>query len=122
MNEIKRMQFLAGLNEIKVNNPINVFHVTDLGREMVENFVALEKLAEKFGVNELLKDEGPEQEIFAQTQLLYIFSDTYGEGIIKMKEINRLEDYESKCSKIWDEITENNLYQLETFKKLNFIK
>lgn len=122
MNEINRLQQLAGINEIKINNPVDVFTVTDYGRQTVNDFVTMEKLSQKFGCGELLKDSGPESELYRIPQLLYIFSDTYGEGIIQMNEINRKEDYLRIYTTRWDENPDNAIESLEDFKKLNLIK
>ena len=123
MNEVNRLQKLAGINEIKVIKPSDkIFVVTDLGRQRVEEFVTMEKLSENFGVSELLKNEGPDFEGYRIPQLLYIFSDTYGEGIIQMNEINRKEDYLRIYMARWDDEGNNATEELENFKKLNLIK
>ena len=123
MNEVNRIQKLAGINEIKVIKPSDkIFVVTDLGRQRVEEFVTMEKLSENFGVSELLKNEGPDFEGYRIPQLLYIFSDTYGEGIIQMNEINRKEDYLRIYMARWDDEGNNAIEELENFKKFNLIK
>lgn len=123
MNEVNRLQKLAGINEIKVIKPSDkVFIVTDLGRQIVEDFVTMEKLSQKFGCGELLKNEGPESDLYRIPQLLYIFSDTYGEGIIQMNEINRKEDYLRIYMARWDDEGNNAIEELENFKKFNLIK
>ena len=123
MNEVNRLQKLAGINEIKVIKPSDkIFVVTNLGRQRVEEFVTMEKLSENFGVSELLKDEGPDFEGYRIPQLLYIFSDTYGEGIIQMNEINRKEDYIKIYTENWDGDVNNAIEELENFKKFNLIK
>ena len=122
MNEVNRLQQLAGINEIKINNPSDIFIVTNLGRQRVEEFVTMEKLSENFGVSELLKNEGPDFEKYRIPQLLYIFSDTYGEGIIQMNEINRKEDYLRIYMALWDDEGNNAIEELENFKKFNLIK
>lgn len=121
MNEIKRMQQLAGLNEIKINNPTDYFIVTEHGKGVLKEFILFEKLSEKFGCGELLKNEGGESELYSIPQILYIFSDTYGEGIIKINEINRMEDFMKKYIDIWagEDDAEKDLYNL---RKLNLIK
>jgi hypothetical protein len=108
------------LQEIKVNNPNTIFRVTDKGKEYIEDFIRLEKLSEKFNIGELVKDEGPESELFRVSQLLYIFSDKYGEDIISIDKPNKLEDYISKYVTIWgDEPTSKP--DLKTFIKFGFI-
>ncbi len=108
------------LSEISVNKPGTSFTVTPKGIEWVDDFVKLEKLSQKFGCGELLKDEGPEDIRYELTQLLYIFSDTYGEGIINMKKPNNMDDYVKKLQHIWDE-GDNGHQHLLNFIKIGFI-
>jgi len=122
MDEILRMQKLAGIDEIKVNNPTDYFVVTNYGKQLIKEFELFEKLSEKFGCGELIKNEGGEIELYSIPQLLYIFSDTYGEGIIQMNGINRKEDYLRIYTTRWDDEGNNAIEELENFKKLNLIK
>lgn len=109
------------LQEIKINNPNTIFRVTDKGKEYIEDFVLLEKLSDKFEIGELIKNEGPESEIFRFSQLLYIYSDKYGEGIILIDKPNKLEDYMSKHFKIWSDDENESKRDLKSFIKLGFI-
>lgn len=122
--EIQRLQELAGINyinEIKVNNPSHNFQVTPKGIQAVNDFIQLEQLADKFEVGELLKDEGPEKLKYRVTQLLYIFSDTNGEGIIKMNNINTIEAVSKMYAKRWDPDVDNLLEELRNFMELGYI-
>ena len=121
MNEIKRLQRLAGIDEIKINKPGSSFKVTPLGKKRVEEFITLLELAEIFEVKELLNDKGPENKIFRITQMLWIFSDMYGESIIKMNDNNLLEDYLNLYNNIWEEDYEESKIQLTDFMKLGYI-
>jgi DNA-binding PadR family transcriptional regulator len=109
------------LQEIKINKPGNIFKVTDKGKEYVNDFVILERLSEKFGCGELLKNEGGESELYSVPQLLYIFSDTFGEGIISMDGLNKIDEYIQKYTNIWEPEEINGLKVLKNFEKFGFI-
>ena len=121
MNEIKRLQELAGINEMRINNPTNSFKVTELGIQMLNNFVTLKLLGNIFEISELLNNEGPESIKFEMTQTLYIYSDEYGEGIIKIKENNNIDEYFSQYNKIWDDDKEQYILDLKKLEQQGYI-
>jgi hypothetical protein len=121
-NEIQRLQELAGLNEMKINNPNKTFKITDLGIQALEDYHRLLELAKKFDVSEILKDDGPEYDKFRITQLLHIFSDIYGEGIIKTNGLNTLDGYISSYMDIWDGEDESYANKdLKDFIKMGYV-
>ena len=121
MDEIKRLQQLAGISEIKINNPNNSFQVTDYGRQIVEDITNIFKLAEKLNISELLHDQGSESEIFQYAHNLQIWSDTHGESMIKMSGNNTLEEYDSLYLSIWDDDVEQGRKVLKKYAELKFI-
>ena len=109
------------LSEIKVNLVSRGFEVTDKGKEYIEDYYKLIKLSAKFDIQELLNNEGPESNIFQVSQMLFIFSNKYGENIILLDKPNKLEDYITRYRDIWDGDIEGAKKHLKLFMEFNFI-
>lgn len=105
MKEIKRLQELAGINEIKVisGTENRDIIVTEKGKQYVEDFYNLMQIARRLEVVELLNDDGPQSEIFSNAQLLNIMSDKYGESIINIDSPTSLEDFIKNFKYKWDD-------------------
>jgi len=88
MNEIKRLQQLAGiLTEIKVNNPNHNFKLTPAGKKVYTDLSLLYDLIKEYG-NDNVLDTLHESDKYQSCLLLSIFID---EALISLNDINTID-------------------------------
>ena len=124
MKEIKRLQELAGINEVKIISGTenkNII-VTDKGKQYVEDYYKLMSIARRLEVDELLNDDGPQSEIFNKAQLLNIMSDKYGESIINIDSPTKLEDFSKNFKYKWDDQEDVDIDYIKELIKYGLIK
>jgi len=109
------------LNEITIANPSEQFRVTPKGKQTIEDIHNLVILAGKYGVDDLLSDEGMEKEAYRTARILNIYCDVHGEGMIKTHEINTLEEFLKLYISIWSDDIEAAKDYLKIFIKEGYI-
>jgi hypothetical protein len=111
------------LKEIKINNPSDVFHVTDEGKLAAEDYYKIKTLLEKYiGHSDIDLDQILLEIKGSQYLDLLQFSVFVDERIINKNAINKYSEVLDKGERIvgWEE-DELKGY-LENFKKHNWIK
>lgn len=114
------------LDEIKVNNPKDIFQVTELGRKSLDDIFKLEDLINEWGgkKSDLIRDsffEGSNK--YNEIYQLYICSSKYGENIIQDNGINKIEDFKKLYDqKIGDEDGTEAEQMYKAWKEQNWIK
>jgi len=112
------------LDEIKINNPTDIFQVTEEGRKGIEEIYQLEQLLDKWGgdQSDRIRDLLQGLEKYANMFWLYVVSSKYGESIIQDNGINKIKDFKDKyITKLGGEEEEAN-WMLEFWKKQGWIK
>jgi hypothetical protein len=114
------------LNEIKVNTPSSTIIVTEKGEEATRQMSLLHKSADFFNLESgnihQLADGTPSERLFFATLNLWIFSDRYGEGIIKLNNPTTEKEYLSKYTNVWDDDIESAKNNLKQFEEQGLIK
>jgi len=114
------------LSEIKVNTPPVNIAVTEKGEEAIRQMSLLHKAAGFFDLESGdiydLADGSPSEPLFFAALNLWIFSDRYGEGMIKINGLTTKKEYLDKYSKIWDTDTDNAEDNLIRFEKQGLIE
>lgn len=82
------------LNEVKVTNPNRTFTLTPEGKIQFEKFVKLQELAIELNIMETIHASNDDK-IWAFINL-DMMSDTQGESIIKINDINNVDDVMNK--------------------------
>lgn len=90
------------LVEIEVANPTEQFKVTDKGKQALEDMHNLAILSMKYGTSELWDDVMERSNTYRIAKIFSMFSDTSGEGMIKVNETNTLGQYLKLYQEIWD--------------------
>jgi len=108
------------LSEIKVNTPPVNIAVTKKGEEALRQMNLLHKAAGFFNLESGdiydLADGSPSEPLFFAALNLWIFSDRYGEGMIRVDGFTSKKEYLDKYFKIWDtnmNDAEDNLIRFE---------
>jgi len=99
------------LNEIKIQNPNTIFHITDKGKEALTNYNIMMRAAGDLGleiVDYLMDDRN-----FSNINLFNIFGPD-GERMIDIKN-NTIESYLERYRKIWDDDDESAKIHLRMF-------
>lgn len=114
-------------NEIKINNPNDMFQVTEVGRKVIEEVHQCFMFIEKYTKNkeDLIIDESFNSgNKFNNAFYLYNCSSKYGENIILDNSINKIEDYLKKYDKVFgiEEDTVEALAFISYWKEQGWIK
>lgn len=109
-------------NEIKVNNPNDIFHVTELGKQVNDGVYQLHMALNKIN-DDKLRDSIMDLDNFNLQNWFYIINSKYGENIIETDKPNKLQDYlQNYDNKMGDEDGKEALIYFENFKKKGWIK
>ncbi len=109
-------------NEIKVNNPNEVFQVTEEGRKTVEEAYQIILLVKKYlDIDSPHEIDDFNQDKYVKADLFYILSSKYGENVIRDGGINKVNDYIQRYIKVWGD-KETGLEDLKSFKEYGWIK
>jgi len=112
------------LNEIKINNPNDIFQVTDNGRKVIEEVYQYFMFIEKYvkTKEDLIIDESFNSgKLFNDAFYLYNCSSKHGENVILDNQANKIEDYLKKYEKVFGE-DEEAMELLNNWKKQGWIK
>jgi len=114
------------LDEIKVNAPTGQIVVTQKGKEALAHMDILHSGARYFDIEsgEIydLADGSPSENLFFAALNLWIFSDRYGEGIIKLNYPVTKKEYLDKYLRIWDDDIEGAQNMLNKFENQGLIE
>ena len=114
------------LDEIKVNAPTGQIVVTQKGKEALAHMDILHSGARYFDIEsgEIydLADGSPSEDLFFAALNLWIFSDRYGEGIIRLNNPTTKREYLDKYFKVWDSDMEKAQYMLDKFENEGLIE
>jgi DNA-binding PadR family transcriptional regulator len=107
------------LAEIKVNNPNDIFHVTELGKQAFQDFINLNRIVGKYITDDTIG-------IFDDTKNknwwdLLNYSIAVDEAVIDLEKTNKLENYLKSYNDIFGDDKEALSY-LESYKKQGWIK
>lgn len=110
--------------EVKINNPRSHFIVTSKGKEAQKDFNDLLRIINKLKVSELIHEDivYSSYEIITWLQMLDIYSDNEGEGIIKMNEKNSIEQFINGSKNIIGYDKEEAQEHIKIFQKYGWIK
>jgi len=114
------------LDEIKVNAPTGQIAVTQKGKEALTHMDILHSGASYFDIESgdihELVDGSPSENLFFAALNLWIFSDRYGEGIIKLDNPTTKKEYLDTYLKVWDTDMEGAQNMLDKFKNEGLIE
>jgi hypothetical protein len=114
------------LDEIKVNAPTGQIAVTQKGKEALAHMDILHSGARYFDIESgeihELVDGSPSEDLFFAALNLWIFSDRYGEGIIKLNNPITKKEYLDKYLSIWDDDIEGAQNMLNKFENQGLIE
>jgi len=114
------------LDEIKVNAPTGQIVVTQKGKEALAHMDILHSGTSYFDIESVdiyeLVDGSPSEDLFFATLNLWIFSDGYGEGIIKLNNPITKKEYLDKYLSIWDDNIEGAQNMLNKFENQGLIE
>jgi hypothetical protein len=115
------------LKEIKINNPTDVFRVTDTGKQAYYDYHSLVKILDRYIENEdyieLMLSLGVKENQTNQTMLnLLNFSVVEDERILNLNDTNKISEFIEKGERImgWSESEARAL--ISEFKKEGWIK
>jgi len=114
------------LDEIKVNAPTGQIVVTQKGKEALAHMDILHSGTSYFDIESGdiydLVDGSPSENLFFTALNLWMFSDRYGEGIIKLNNPITKKEYLDKYLKVWDADMEGAQNMLDKFKNEGLIE
>jgi len=114
------------LDEIKVNAPTGQIVVTQKGKEALAHMDILHSGTSYFDIESVdiyeLVDGSPSENLFFTALNLWMFSDRYGEGIIKLNNPITKKEYLDKYLKVWDADMEGAQNMLDKFKNEGLIE
>jgi hypothetical protein len=114
------------LDEIKVNAPTGQIVVTQKGKEALAHMDILHSGTSYFDIESGdiydLVDGSPSENLFFAALNLWMFSDRYGEGIIKLNNPITKKEYLDKYLKVWDTDMEGAQNMLDKFKNEGLIE
>jgi hypothetical protein len=114
------------LDEIKVNAPTGQIVVTQKGKEALAHMDILHSGTNYFDIESGdiydLVDGSPSENLFFAALNLWMFSDRYGEGIIKLNNPITKKEYLDKYLKVWDADMEGAQNMLDKFKNEGLIE
>jgi hypothetical protein len=114
------------LDEIKVNAPTGQIVVTQKGKEALAHMDILHSGTSYFDIESGdiydLVDGSPSENLFFAALNLWMFSDRYGEGIIKLNNPITKKEYLDKYLKVWGATMEGAQNMLDKFKNEGLIE
>jgi hypothetical protein len=116
------------LDEIKVNAPTGQIVVTQKGKEALAHMDILHSGARYFDIEsgdiyDLVDNyTTPSAGLFFAALNLWIFSDRYGEGIIRLDNPTTKREYLDKYFKVWDTDMEGAQNMLDKFENEGLIE
>lgn len=115
------IKFKDILTEIEVNNPNKQFGVTPKGKQAIEDTHNLVTLALKYGLDDLLTEEGMEIDKYRIARVFNLYSDTRGEGMIKVDKVNTLGEFLKLYTTTWGDEEEVAKEYLKMFIKEGYL-
>jgi hypothetical protein len=111
------MKLTEILDEIKIQNPNHIFHITDKGIQVLKDMGLISNLGNKYKIMEDIVET--RSETYNIANIFSIFSKN-GENIIKDKN-NTLEEYIKIFMERWEDDEESAKSYLKDFMKNDFI-